>query len=127
MDCVSEAEALGFLHDTLEPAQRTAIERHLDSCAECLELVTLAGKTSLAVRDHGVTDEAASLAGSALLGRYEIGEPLGRGAMGMVYVARDTQLGRRVAIKVVHPSLAGDAASQLRLHGHRRRRGVPGR
>ena len=42
------------------------------------------------------------------LGAYEIVGPLGRGAMGEVYRARDTRLGREVAVKVLSAAFAGD-------------------
>jgi serine/threonine-protein kinase len=40
------------------------------------------------------------------LGPYEIDKPLGRGGMGSVYAATDTQSGQRVAIKALTPHLA---------------------
>ena len=47
------------------------------------------------------------------IGRYEIRSQLGEGGMGEVYLARDSQLDRLVAIKVL-PSLV--ARDQQRLH-----------
>ena len=49
------------------------------------------------------------------LGPYEIVAPLGAGGMGEVFRAKDTRLGREVAIKVLPDSLARDAERLARL------------
>src|SRR5829696_2198911 len=48
------------------------------------------------------------LSAGTKLGRYEIRSKLGAGGMGEVYRARDTQLGRDVAIKVLPSAFAVD-------------------
>jgi len=43
------------------------------------------------------------------IGRYVILQPIGKGAMGVVYLAQDTVLERDVALKVMVPQIADDA------------------
>ena len=56
-----------------------------------------------------------SLVPDSRLGPYEIVARLGAGAMGEVYRARDTRLGREVAIKILPADVADDAGRRARF------------
>jgi serine/threonine protein kinase len=56
-----------------------------------------------------------SLTEGQKLGHFEIVEPIGKGGMGEVYRARDTKLGRDVAIKVLPQDFLDDAERVARF------------
>ena len=59
--------------------------------------------------------DASVMARGMFVGDFEIGDEIGRGGMGVVYQARQCSLNRRVALKVLPPSLAGDSAMLRRF------------
>jgi serine/threonine-protein kinase len=50
-----------------------------------------------------------------LVDHYEVKQRLGRGAMGEVYLAKDSKLGRKVAIKLLRPELFENRAAVTRF------------
>ena len=61
--------------------------------------------------DANIRAEAAELQPGTVWGnRYEIERSLGEGGMGAVYLARDREIDRHVALKVIRPQMAGDPA-----------------
>ncbi len=65
--------------------------------------------------DTAPVEPAAELAPGTRLGRYVLEALVGEGAMGQVWRARDPQLDRAVAIKVVHPSVVASPDGGPRL------------
>ncbi|HEY0192613.1 MAG TPA: protein kinase [Kofleriaceae bacterium] len=68
----------------------------------------LTGRTSPTA---GETIASGDIAGVQAGARYRLIRELGRGATGVVYLARDAELDRDVAIKLLHPHLAGTERS----------------
>jgi hypothetical protein len=56
----------------------------------------------------GETIAAGDVVGVQAGARYRLVRELGRGATGVVYLARDAELDRDVAVKLLHPHLAGE-------------------
>ena len=80
------------------------------------------GDTTGPSRAATVSDQSPFGSGEVLAGRYEILGHLGNGGMGMVYHARDQELGEEVAIKVVRkdlvrsdPTIIDRLKSEIRL------------
>jgi tRNA A-37 threonylcarbamoyl transferase component Bud32 len=55
------------------------------------------------------------LTDAVIHGKYRIGRSLGEGGMGAVYLAEHIGIGRRVAVKVVHPALLADPTAAERF------------
>jgi len=67
------------------------------------------------VADAGDSSDLALLAPNSLVGHHRILGVLGIGGMGVVYLAEDTRLGRKVALKAIRPALAGEPIRAERL------------
>lgn len=73
----------------------------------------------LTVSDIEVLDDDPEIKKGSKIGRYELLEKLGEGGMGVVYVAYDPTLNRRIAIKLLRPDLS--EVSDEHPHDARRR------
>ncbi len=76
----------------------------------CSECGTQMGQS---MEDIGVTETIESpkeelTTGVTFAGRYQIIEELGRGGMGRVYKALDTEVNEKVALKLIKPEIAAD-------------------
>jgi len=119
--CPGENTVVELLEAELAPERRAAFGQHVDRCDSCRALVAVMARSYMTRSQLGkrlryarAGDDAAADAGGEggplrpgdQLGRYCIEELLGQGGMGAVYAARDPELGRRVAVKVIRPGLA---------------------
>jgi len=66
-------------------------------------------------RSDSIDEKLLTIVTGTRLGRYEIRSQIGVGGMGEVYLAEDTQLGRRVAIKLLPPETISDEHARKRL------------
>ncbi|MCA9575254.1 MAG: serine/threonine protein kinase [Myxococcales bacterium] len=100
MTCPDELTLWSLVSGGLDEDALASLDAHLDACAECRELVGVLASGQRPVPDLDVPVGTRPI--GAALGRFVLESLLGRGAMGEVYAARDPELGRTVALKVLH-------------------------
>ena len=62
------------------------------------------------------TAPSADLVGSIIADRYHVIKKLGEGGMGQVYLAEHVKMGRKSALKVMHPGMVKDADAISRFN-----------
>ena len=111
--CPDENALVRFSSGQLSGEDLGPVEKHLDTCSACRTLIaqlTSAPKvTDAMVADGPVRTRQGSI------GRYQIEKLVGGGGMGMVYAARDHELNRVVAVKLLRIAGAANTESRARL------------
>jgi tRNA A-37 threonylcarbamoyl transferase component Bud32 len=119
--CLDNDALLGFVEGGLSPEQMQSVEEHIDRCADCrrlaselADLLVSAGGQEDDLTTRPLEREAPTAGGEldrmatgSLVDHYRVLGLIGRGGMGEVYLAEDTQLQRRVALKLIRNDLLG--------------------
>nr|HEX4316482.1 protein kinase [Kofleriaceae bacterium] len=104
MTHLDDDELAAFVDGAVGPDARARIEAHAAACDSCRELLsTLARDGAQTLRDGGTVVPRRPTAG-----RYQLARILGAGGMGIVYAARDPELERTVAVKLLRADIDQD-------------------
>ena len=117
--CLDDDSVGAYLDGRLPVGESQRVEHHLGACETCRKHVSFLAQLSRSVIDPDApTGETAppvlTRAGSRI-GRFVVERTLGAGGMGVVFLAHDPELDRKVAIKVLHPELWEAAGAEVRL------------
>ncbi len=129
MECLDANVVQDLMSGALDSAARIAVLGHLDTCNDCRELLVITARDSVrehlaetaapgdalaetmaATGDIGLDQTIAPGAAARMaeppgpgrrLGKYQLIEKLGAGAMGVVWRAEDPELSRKLALKLL--------------------------
>ena len=90
-----------YCQSLIPPTDESADETVCEACGSVFHLLDELAETTIV--------------NSQTLGKFELLEKVGVGAFGAVWKARDSELGRIVAIKLLHPSIAASSSDRERF------------
>ncbi len=109
MSCPDDTEIVAFAQGLVDDARREAVLSHIETCPECAGLAAEAARDDMVQTAHVDAPVSAAenpvLSRGSSVGRYLLLDPIGSGALGQVFTAYDPELDRRVAIKLLLPSV----------------------
>jgi len=129
LGCLDENILIELFEDLLSDDARQGVDAHLDSCAACREVVAAFAKaggsdpppiartnpTVLGAPPLPAAHTAPLHRPGRMIDHFRVLRMIGRGGMAEVYLARDTKLGRKVALKVVRRALLGSDEAVARF------------
>jgi hypothetical protein len=94
--CLAENTLADFIGGRLDGDGAAEVEEHVDVCSSCFRMLAQAARTIDGAHVDGLASDV-----PLQIEEYRLLRPIGRGAMGQVFLAIDTKLDRRVAIKLL--------------------------